>query len=367
MHLEQKIVSFGDKKIGDGHPCFIVLEAGPTHDGMKSAKELVRLAAEAGADAVKFQILDPDRLVADKKQMFTFDILVNRETGETKTVQEPLYDLLKRRSMSKDEWRELKKYSDSLGLAFFATVGFEDEVELLEELKCDSIKIASSDVNHLPLIRRAAKSGICIQLDTGNSTLGDIERAVDVIRAEGNENIIIHQCPSGYPARLDSVNLQIIRTLKQMFGYPAAYSDHVPGWEMDIAAVAMGANMVEKTITLDRTTPSVEHIMSLEPSEMQAFVKIIRDVETAMGQPRRIMSAEEQKKRFTYRRSIFLSEPVKAGQKLSQAKVEFRRPGFGIGPDMYDGLLDATFTRDLEAGYCLSYTDLNQDQKAKAA
>jgi N,N'-diacetyllegionaminate synthase len=130
MHLEQKIVSFGDKKIGDGHPCFIVLEAGPTHDGMKSAKELVRLAAEAGADAVKFQILDPDRLVADKKQMFTFDILVNRETGETKTVQEPLYDLLKRRSMSKDEWRELKKYSDSLGLAFFATVGFEDEVEL---------------------------------------------------------------------------------------------------------------------------------------------------------------------------------------------------------------------------------------------
>ncbi|MCC6597457.1 MAG: N-acetylneuraminate synthase family protein [Alphaproteobacteria bacterium] len=361
-------MSFGERKIGEGHPCFIVLEAGPTHDGLKTAKALVKHAAEAGADAVKFQILDPDRLVADKKQLFSFDILVNRETGETKTVQEPLYDLLKRRSMQKDEWRELKKYSDSLGLAFFATVGFEDEIELLEELKCDSIKIASADVNHIPLIRRAARSGMCIQLDTGNSTLVEIEVAVDAIRAEGNENIIIHQCPSGYPARLDSVNLQIIPTLKQMFGYPAAYSDHVPGWEMDIAAVAMGANMVEKTITLDRMTPSVEHIMSIEPTEMQAFVKALRDVETAMGQQRRIMAPAELQKRNAIRRSIFLAEPVKAGQKLRDIKVEFRRPGYGIGPDFYESLLDAVFVQDFESGHRLSFSDLDKkEESAKAA
>lgn len=367
MQKEQKIVSFGNRKIGDGHPCFIVFEAGPTHDGLETAKKLVSLSAEAGADAVKFQILDPDRLVADKKQPFSYDILVNRETGETKTVESPLYDLLKSRSMKKDEWRELKKHSDSLGLAFFATVGFEDEIKLLEELKCDSIKIASADVNHLPLIRRAARTGMCLQLDTGNSTLGDIEQAVDAIRAEGNENIIIHQCPSGYPARLDSVNLQIIPTLKQMFGYPAAYSDHVPGWEMDIAAVAMGANMVEKTITLDRTTPSVEHIMSIEPSDMAAFVKAMRDVETAMGTPRRIMAEAELKKRDAIRRSIFLAEPVKKGQKLSEAKIEFRRPGYGIGPDHYDSLLDATFVSDLPENHRLSFSDLAQNREEAAA
>ncbi|GJL84795.1 MAG: hypothetical protein DHS20C02_05700 [Micavibrio sp.] len=368
MHTEQKTVSFGKKKIGDGNPCFITFEAGPTHDGLETAKQLVKLSAEAGADAVKFQIVDPERLVADKKQPFSYDILVDRETGKTKTVTEPLYDILCRRSMSKDEWRELKKYSDSLDLAFFATVTFEDEIELMEELKCDSIKIASGDVNHIPLIRIAARTGMCIQLDTGNSTLGEIETAIDAIRSEGNENIVIHQCPSGYPARVDSVNLRIIPTLKQMFGYPAAYSDHVPGWEMDIAAVTMGANLVEKTITFDRMTPSVEHIMSLEPSDMSSFVRSLRDLEIAMGEPRRILHAEEQKKRDAVRRSIFLAEPAKEGQKLRDVKVEFRRPGYGIGPEHYDSLLDSTFVKDLAEDTRISYSDLAQtDEKACAA
>ncbi|MCF8495331.1 MAG: N-acetylneuraminate synthase family protein [Alphaproteobacteria bacterium] len=369
MHqTEQKTVTFGARVIGDGHPCFITYEAGPTHDGLDSAKKLVHLAAEAGADAVKFQIIDPDRLVADKKQLFTYDILVDRETGKTETVSEPLYDILARRALSKDEWRDLKKYSDSLGLAFFATIGFEDEIRLLEELKCDSIKIASADVNHIPLIRMAAKTGMCLQLDTGNSSLGEIETAIDVIRREGNENIIIHQCPTGYPARLDSVNLRIILTLKQMFGYPTAYSDHVPGWEMDIAAISIGANLVEKTITLDRTTPSVEHIMSLEPSEMASFVKIIRDVETAMGAPRRILQPAEREKRMAIRRSIFLAEGAKKGQRLRDVKVEFRRPGFGIGPEMYDGLMDAVFTADLPSSHRLTWQDFSQPaDKACAA
>lgn len=364
---EQKIVSFGEHKIGDGHPCFITYEAGPTHDGIDSAKKLVSLAAEAGADAVKFQIIDPDRLVADKKQPFTYDVLIDRETGETETVSEPLYDILCRRALSKDEWKEVKKRSDSLGLAFFATIGFEDEIKLLEEISCHSIKIASADVNHFPLLRLAAKTGMCLQLDTGNSTLGEIESAIDVIRSEGNENIVIHQCPSGYPARLESVNLRIIQTLKQMFGYPAAYSDHTPGWDMDVAAVALGANLVEKTITFDRMTRSVEHIMSIEPHEMKDFVQVIRDLETAMGSSRRIMMPEESKKRVAYRRSIFLAEAVKEGQKLAEAKVEFRRPGYGIPPDQYDGLLDYVFTSDLPEEHRLSFQDLQLTEDKECA
>lgn len=368
LHAEQKTVSFGKKTIGDGHPCFITYEAGPTHDGLETAKKLVSLAAEAGADAVKFQIINPDRLVADKKKHFTYEILVDRATGKTETISEPLYDILCRRAMSHDEWRALKKHSDSLGLSFFATIGFEDEIKLLESMKCDSIKIASADVNHLPLIRLAAKTGMCIQLDTGKSTLGEIENAIDVCLSEGNENIIIHQCPSGYPAHLDSINLRVIPTLKQMFGYPAAYSDHSPGWDMDIAAVAMGANLVEKTITLDRTTRSVEHIMSLEPQDMKGFVQMIRNLEIAMGNPRRIMHEEERKNKNTWRRSIFLARPVKKGQKLRDAAVEFRRPGFGIGPDRYEELLDHTFTADLPAEHRLSYADiLSAGDKACAA
>ncbi|HPF47237.1 MAG TPA: N-acetylneuraminate synthase family protein [Emcibacteraceae bacterium] len=360
-------IRLGKKDVGGDNPCFITYEAGPTFEGLENAKELVSLAAEAGADAVKFQIFDPDALVADKKQLFTYDVLVDRETGKTETVSEPLYDILVRRCLPKDEWREVKKHCDSLGLAFFATAAFDEDLALLEELKCDSVKIASADVNHIPFIRKAAKTGMCIQIDTGNSTLGEIEVAIDAIRSEGNEKIIIHQCPSGYPARLDSINLRVIQTLKQMFPYPVAFSDHTPGWDMDIAAVAMGADLVEKTITLDRTIRSVEHIMSLEPSDMHKFIRAIRDVETAMGQPRRIMQPEERQKRNAVRRSLYLAEPVKKGQRLRDVKVLFRRPGYGITPDLYEGLLDFEFSKDLPAEHQVSFADLYKAEEKVCA
>jgi sialic acid synthase SpsE len=352
------MVRFGQREVGDGAPCFITFEAGATHDGLASAKRLVTRAAEAGADAVKFQICDPDRLVADREQPFSYEVLVDRESGATETVTEPLYELLRRRALSRDEWRELKRHSESLGLAFFATVAFEDEIDLLVELGCDSIKIASADVNHLPLIGQAAATGMCLQVDTGNATIGEIETAVDVIRSEGNENIIIHHCPSGYPARLESINLNVIPTLKRMFPYPTAYSDHTPGWEMDIAAVVLGANLVEKTITEDRMTRSIEHIMSLEPTEMSAFVGAIRDLEIAMGGPRRILHPAEKGRRLKIRRSVHLAEPARKGQRLRDVAVEFRRPGDGIPPDEYEAYLDATFREDLPAGHRVSRHEL---------
>jgi N,N'-diacetyllegionaminate synthase len=352
------MVKLGEQKVGDGEPCFITFEAGSTHDGLKSAKRLVTLSAEAGADAIKFQIFDPDRLVADRKLPFSYDVLTDRETGKTETITEALYDILCRRCLSEDEWREVKRHSDSLGLAFFATVGFEDDIDLLVKLRCDSIKIASADVNHFPLIRQVARTGMCIQMDTGNATLGEIEAAVDIIREEGNNNIIIHQCPSGYPARLESINLNIIPTLKRLFPYPVAFSDHTPGWEMDIAAVTLGANLLEKTITEDRTTRSVEHVFSLEPQEMKTFIKKIRELEIALGDPRRILHHAEKVKRLNVRRSVYLKESVKKGQKLGEVLVEFRRPGFGIGPDMYESLTIYTFRKDLPLGYMLKLEDL---------
>jgi N,N'-diacetyllegionaminate synthase len=356
--MERRRVKIGPREVGDDAPVFITFEAGPTHDGVDTAKALITHAARAGAHAIKFQILDPDRLVADRTQPFSYEVLIDRATGRTETVTEPLYELLRRRSLSKQQWREVKAHSDREGLAFFATVGFEDEVDLLVELGCHSIKIASGDVNHFPLIRRAARTGMCLQLDTGNSNLGEIEAAIDVIRAEGNDNIIIHQCPSGYPAHLDSINLRIIETLRQMFPYPVAFSDHTPGATMDIAAVALGAGLVEKTITLDRTTRGIEHIMSLEPVEMAQFVQTIADVQRAMGSPRRILHESERKRRLNIRRSVFLDAPVKAGQRLAEAKPEFRRPGTGLGPDEYEALLERRFRRDLPAGRIVTAADL---------
>lgn len=350
-------VHFGKRVVGDGHPCFITYEAGPTHDSLDSAKQLVKLAAEAGADAVKFQIFDADRLCADKQQLFSYEVLADKASGKMETVEEPLYQILRRRCLERTEWRELKAYCDSLGLAFFSTVSFEEDIKLLQELGCDSIKIASADVNHFPLLRQAARTGLCLQLDTGNATLGEIEAAVDVILSEGNENIIIHQCPSGYPARLSSINLNIITTLKKMFPFPVAFSDHTPGWDMDVAALALGANLLEKTITMDRATRSVEHVFSLEPQDMRAFIRAIRDVETALGSHRRILHPEELEKRKRIRRSVYLAAPAKAGQKLSELAVDFRRPGLGIAPDQYEGLLHCVLSRDLPAGHLLAFDD----------
>ena len=318
---------------------------------------MVKLAADANADAVKFQVFDPDRLVADKQLLFSYKVLVDRETGREETVEEPLYDILCRRCLKPNDWRQLKEYADSLKLAFFCTVGFEEDIDFMEKIGCHSVKIASSDINHYPLIRLAARTGMCIQIDTGQSTLGEVEAAVDIIRSEGNENIIIHHCPSGYPARLPSINLNVIKTLKQMFSYPIAFSDHTPGWEMDVAALALGANLLEKTITENRTTRSVEHIFSLEPNEMEQFVQTIRDVEVAMGVNRRILQPIELQSRQTYRRSMFLKKSVIAGQLLENAEIEFRRPGFGLGPHVYNDLKPLKFNKDLPSGHMLHIED----------
>ena len=218
--MTRTTVKIGDRQVGEGAPCFITYEAGPTDSGLASAKELVRHASEAGADAVKFQIVDPDRLVADRKLPFSYDVLVDAASSCTETVNEPLYDILCRRAL-RSEWRELKAYSEVS--VFVCTALFDDEIDFLASLGCQSIKIASADLNHYPLLRKVARTGLNIQLDTGNGSLGEMEAAVDIIRREGNENIIIHHCPSGYPARLQSINLRVITTLRQMFPYPVAY------------------------------------------------------------------------------------------------------------------------------------------------
>ena len=356
---EKRKVMFGDKAVGDGEPCFVTYEAGPTHNGFSSAKELIVEAANAGADAIKFQIFDTDRLVSDRKQLFSYDVLLDKASGKTETITEPLYDILMRRSLNPEEWKELKEFSDSLGLAFFATIGFEEDLTLIKEMNCDSIKIASADLNHWQLIRHAATTGMCIQLDTGNATIGEVEEAVDIIRKTGNERIIIHQCPSGYPARLPSINLRLIETLRQMFPYPIAYSDHTPGADMDIAALTLGANLVEKTITMDRTIRSVEHIFSLEPPEMKTFIQRLRDVETAMGIARRIMQPEELNKRTSIRRSVFLVEDALKGTPVKKLKIEFRRPGDGITPPEWEKLSFGNIKRDLKSGEKIQFKDID--------
>ncbi|MBW1767644.1 MAG: N-acetylneuraminate synthase family protein, partial [Deltaproteobacteria bacterium] len=254
--MNHRSVNIGKRPIGDDHPVYIVFEAGPTHDGIETAKKLVDIAISAGADAIKFQILDAEKIVAGPQVQFSYTCLVDRNSGETEEVSESLLEILKRREMTFKEWDELIIYCEKREIEFFSTATNEDELIFLAEHDVNTIKICSGDVNYHHFLKQAAKYNWTLQLDTGLSSIGEIEVAVDLLDVCGCKDIIINHCPSGYPARLEGINLRVIPTLREIFPYPIAFSDHSPGMEMDIAAVALGANMIEKTITLDRTIRS---------------------------------------------------------------------------------------------------------------
>lgn len=349
------------KTIGDGNPVFIVLEAGPTHTGLESAMSLADSAAAAGVDAIKFQVMDVDRLMGERDVMFDYRILTDIKNNTLEIVEEPLYDILKRRQMPLADWKSLKEHCDKLKLGFIATAVFEDEVDfMVDEAGVDSIKLASGDINHIPLIRHMARKGVNIQLDTGSADLWEIDRAVSIIEDEGNSNIVIHLCPTGYPARLESINLRMLRTLKSMFpDYAIAFSDHTPGWNMDIAAVAIGVDLVEKTITHDRTTRSCEHMFSLEPMDAGQFVKDIRELEVALGSQRRTFPEAARKGRLKVRRSAFSKRVLKQGETLKLEDIEFRRPGSGIPPDKLDWILGKALNKDIQEGLMIQWDDIS--------
>ena len=336
------------KRVGDGSPAYIVFEAGPTHTGLNSAKALAKVAKESGADAVKFQITDHKKLIQDRSLKFTYSV-INKE-GEVREISEPLFDIWERRYMPRKDWEELKNYCDELGISFFATVFSEDDIDFVTSLNVQSLKIASQDMNYKQLIQYAASTGLPIQIDTGSSSLAEIETAFHWIQAESNNNIIINHCPSGYPARLSSIDLRMIVSLKKLFQVPVAFSDHNPGRDMDIAALVLGANIIEKTITLSRQQESCEHMFSLEPNECGDFVNSLRNVELALGTARRVLSEEQLAKRRAVRRGAFLAKDVAQGEKLSIDSINFMRPGFGVNLDDFESFIGRTFIRDHSSG-----------------
>lgn len=351
-------ITINNTPLGDGEKTFIVFEAGPTHDGYETACKLVDVAADAGADAVKFQIVDADILVPDRAQQFSYEYLADRESGRAETISESLWEILKRRELSQQEWCDLAAYCKSKKVAFFSTVTNEKEMELLASFGADTVKICSGDITYHHLLRLAAGYDWAVQVDTGGATLAEVEQGIEVLEEAGCKKIIVNHCPSGYPARLESINLRVLTTLQQMYpDYPVAFSDHTPGDTMDVAAVSLGAHMIEKTITLDRTVRSPEHIMSLEPHEADSFIRTIREVETAMGSPRRLMTEEERVAHVGARRSLLAARDLEQGDVLTQEDIAYARPGGGIAPNHDNLVLGRTVKAPLKAGQRLSLGD----------
>jgi N,N'-diacetyllegionaminate synthase len=323
--------------------CRVVFEAGPTHSGLEEALQLVKAAKDA--DAIKFQLIDADRLVADREKLIGFKVL---ENGHMVDRAESLHAILKRRELLRNEWKTLRNAAEDEGLAFYCTATYEDEFDfLIQDLKVDAVKVASADIDNLPLLHYLAQQDVEIHIDTGSANIWEVDRAVEVLGQS-----VIHHVPSGYPAHLPSIHLNVIKTLRMMYPeHTIGFSDHSPGWDMDIAAVSLGATLVEKTLTLDRHKQEIEHCFSLEPDEVETFIQRIRDLETALGSTRRTIPHTELASRRGFRRSVYLTRTIPAGHVIMPDALELRRPGYdGIPPEALSIVSGRPAKRDLSPG-----------------
>jgi len=338
----------GNKMIGDGQPVFVSFEPGATHTGLESAKELCEAAAAAGADAVKFQTMRADDLMLPDD-----DVQIEYQTAEGKR-SESIYAAIERRELSFDEWRELKAYCDELGILFISTPSGEETVDLLAEMDVAAIKVSKSDINHRPLIDHIARQGKPVILD-GRERFQDVEEAARICESHGLTDIVIMHCPSGYPAEHAGVHLRAIPHIRRIFDYPVGYSDHSVGTTMNFAAIGLGADYLEKTITRDRSTNAVEHFMSLEICDLEGFVDEVRAVEAAMGNARVIFSSRV---KAEHRRSILAVRDISKGTTIDLAALDFKRPGTHLPADCYQDIVGRVASRDIPAGSFLSPDDI---------
>jgi len=343
-------ITLGDKKVGPGNPCLIVFEAGPTIYDFESGKKLCKAAAKAGADAIKFQIMDVDRLMGDKSVEFTY----GTADGD---VTETLYDILKRRELPLDKWRKIKEYCDELGILFFSTALFPEEVDFLKDVESCAIKIAAADINHLYLIEYAAKSGLPIILDARGSEK-ELDIAVDTCKKAGCEQLMIMHCPPGYPCKDEEVNMSVMQYLKDKYKCPVGFSDHSINALMNYAAIGYGADCVEVTITLDKTTRSAEHYMSLEPDELKEFVINMRKIEAAIGSPSDVFTGSPA---LVGRRSLVAANNLKKGTILTEADIDFQRPGNKIPANLYKKYIGKELAHDVQKDCFLKPDDFNEN------
>lgn len=341
-------IQVANKLIGPGQPVFVIAEAGVNHNGdLKLARALIDVAVEAGADAVKFQTFQAEHLVTPEAPKAEYQ---RRTTGDS----ESQFEMLQRLELSADAQRELQSYCHERGIIFLSTPFDEEAVDLLDKLGVPAFKISSGDLTNSPLLEHVASKGKPVILSTGMSELSELIEAVSVLNIAGCENPVLLHCVSNYPAEPAEVNLRAMQTMRSAFDVPVGFSDHTKGIDVALAAVALGACVIEKHFTLDRTLPGPDHRASLEPAELRELVRSIRRVETALGSGRKVPTASEIETAKVARRSLVAARDIPAGATLERDMVVMRRPGTGLSPAMLNTLLDRRAVCEIAAGTLLN-------------
>ena len=324
--------------------CTIVAEAGVNHDGdFERAVQLVEAAAEAGADVVKFQLFRAEEVASELAPKAGYQLRTTGAAGSQ-------VDMLRALELPPDAFPQLLAEARRRGLGFFATCYAEDELDLLDDAGVEAFKFASAQIVELPLLVHAAGKGKLLIVSTGMATVGEIEEALATIRAEGNPPVVLLQCTTNYPSRVDEANLRAIATLRETFGVPVGYSDHTEGDAAAVAAVALGAVLLEKHLTLDRSLPGPDHAASLDPAQFAAMVGRVREAEAALGSAEKEPTPGELENAFTMRRSLFAVVDIPAGTAIRAEQLGMRRPYAGLPPRLLPEVVGATARIDIAAG-----------------
>ncbi len=321
---------------------YVIAEAGVNHNGdYELARRMIYEAKKAGADAVKFQTFKAENLVSVHAPKAEYQL-------QNTDLRESQQEMLKRLELSYEQFKNLNQYAKELKIDFLSTPFDEDSIEFLRLLQMPFFKIPSGEITNLPYLLNIAATQIPIIMSTGMSTLNEIEEALQVFDAYDRKNIILLHCNTQYPTPFQDVNLKALDTLKQQFGVAVGYSDHTLGIEVPIAAVAMGAVLIEKHFTLDSNMEGPDHKASLEPKELADMIKAIRNIEKALGTGEKIPSASELHNKEIARKSIVARTDIKKGDIFTEHNITAKRPGGGISPMKWHHVIGKIAIRDFK-------------------
>lgn len=333
-------ITIGRHTLGAGSRPYVIAEIGANHNGdMDLCRSLINAAVDAGADAAKFQSWSESSLVSK------VEYEANTEYSDKKKHFGSLRDMMRKYQLTVEQHEEAAAYCRQKGIDFCSTPFSVEEAELLDGLGVPFIKTASMDINNLSFLRHLARKGKPMVVSTGMASLGEIEAAVDAIRGEGNDELALLHCVSIYPPAMETVNLRNIPMLSDAFGVPVGFSDHTMGVHIPLAAIAMGACIIEKHFTIDKDMEGWDHAISADVDELRRIVHHGREVCAALGTARRVVSEAELAKRKKFRRSAVARHPLEAGHVLNEDDLDFKRPGIGISPDRLDDLVGWRLTR----------------------
>jgi N-acetylneuraminate synthase len=346
-------VRIGDIEVGPGHPPYIIAEIGSNHNGdMGLCRRLIDAAANAGAHAVKFQSWTDTSLIAKEE----YDR--NTTYEDKKRHFGSLRDMVSAYQLTTEQHLEAHAYCRTKGIAFCSTPFSIEEADLLEKLAVPFIKIASMDIVNLPLLRHVARKKRPVVISTGMATLAEIEQSVETVRDENNDQIVLLHCVSIYPPEYRMIHLRNMASLQQAFEVPVGFSDHTLGTAIPLAAIALGACVIEKHFTLDQDMPGWDHAISANPSELRTIVQEGKNIFTALGSSRRVVTEAEFEKRKKFRRSLVARRALAKGHELTEVDLGAKRPGTGISPDEIPYVLGRKIAHDLEEDQVIRWEHL---------